>query len=109
MNRSTMFVMTALAATLFCSPGSKALAQQPSSSSVTMLCKTSLGGSGFVFVTLTNLTTATIPRGQALFAMKGSETIKFEAAEAIPENGSVDYRTSAAPFQVEEGCTGWYN
>jgi hypothetical protein len=36
MNRSTMFVMTALAATLFCSPGSKALAQQPSSSSVAL-------------------------------------------------------------------------
>ena len=55
MNRPTMFVVTVLAATFFCSPGSKALAQQPSPSSVTLLCKTSLGGSGFVFVTLSNL------------------------------------------------------
>ena len=36
-----------------------ALAQQPSPSRVTLLCKTSLGGSGFAFVTLSNLTTAT--------------------------------------------------
>jgi hypothetical protein len=106
MNRPTMFVMTVLAATFFCSPGSKALAQQPSSSSVTLLCKTSPGGSGFVFVTLTNLTTTTIPKGQALFATRGNETIKFEAAEAIPENGSVAYRTSVAAFQVDGDCTG---
>ena len=108
MNRPTMFVMTALAATFFCPPESKVLAQQPSPSSVTLLCKTSLGGSGFVFVTLSNLTTATIPKGQTLFAMKGNETIKFEAAEAIPENGSVTYRTSAAVFQEAGDCTGWY-
>jgi len=104
MNRPTMFVVTALVTTFFCSPGSKALAQQPSPSSVTMLCKTSLGGSGFAC----NLTTATIPKGQTLFAMKGNETIKFEAAEAIPENGSVTYRTSASAFQEAGDCTGWY-
>jgi len=109
MNRPTMFVMAALAATFFCSPGSKALAQQPSSSGVTLLCKTSLGGSGFVFVTLTNLTTATIPKGQTLFATRGNKTIKFEAAEAIAENGSAAYRTSAKAFQDEGDCTGWYN
>ena len=108
MNRPTMFVVTALAATFFCSPGSKALAQQPSPSSVTLLCKTSLGGSGFVFVTLSNLTTATIPKGKALFAMKGNDRIKFEAAEAIPENGSVTYRASAPAFLEGGDCTGWY-
>ena len=105
MNRPTMFVVTALVTTFFCSPG---LAQQPSPSSVALLCKTSLGGSGFAFVTLSNLTTATIPKGQTLFAMKGNETIKFEAVEAIPENGSVTYRTSASAFQEAGDCTGWY-
>jgi hypothetical protein len=109
MNRPTIFVMAAaLAATFFCSPGSKALAQQPSPSGVTLLCKTTLGGSGFVIVTLSNLTTATIPKGQTLFAKRGNETIKFEAAEAIPENGSVSYRTSATAFQEAGDCTGWY-
>ena len=108
MNRRTMFVVTALAATFFCSPGSKALAQQASPSRVALLCKTSLGGSGFTFVTLSNLTTATIPKGQTLFAMKGNETIKFETAEAIPENGSVTYHASAAAFQEAGDCTGWY-
>ena len=108
MNRPTMFVMTALAATFFCSPESKAQAQQPSPSSVTLLCKTSLGGSGFAFVTLSNLTTATIPKGQTLFAMKGNEAIKFEVAEAIPDNGSATYRTSATAFQEAGDCTGWY-
>ena len=98
----------ALAAILFCSPGSEAVAQQPNPGGVTMLCKTTLGGSGFVIVTLSNLTTATIPKGQTLFAMKGNETIKFEAAEAIPENGSVTYRTSASAFQEAGDCTGWY-
>ena len=58
MNRPTMFVVTALAATFFCPPGSKALAQQASPSRVALLCKTSLGGSGFAIVTLSNLTTA---------------------------------------------------
>jgi hypothetical protein len=108
MNRPTIFVMTALAATFFCSPGPKALAQQPSSSSVTLLCKTSLGR-GFATVTLSNLTTKTIPKGQTLFDMRGNETIKFDVAEAIPENGSVTYRTNAAAFQEEGDCTGWYN
>ena len=106
MNRPTMFVVTALAATFFCSLGSKA--QQPSTSSVTLLCKTSLGGSGFAFVTLSNLTTATIPKGQTLFAMKGNDRIKFETAEAIPENGSVTYRASAPAFLEGGDCTGWY-
>jgi hypothetical protein len=109
MNRPTIFVMAAaLAATFFCSPGSNALAQQPSPSSVTLLCKTSLGGSGFAFVTLSNLTTTTIPKGQTLFAMKGNDTVNFDAAEAIPDNGSVTYRTSAAAFQEGGDCTGWY-
>jgi hypothetical protein len=101
-----MLVVTALAATFFCSPGS--LAQQPGPSSVSLLCKTSLGGSGFAFITLSNLTTAIIPKGQTLFALKGNDNIKFEAAEAIPENGSVTYRTSATAFQEAGDCTGWY-
>jgi hypothetical protein len=41
--------------------------------------------------------------------MIGNETIKFETAEAIPEDGSAAYRTSAAAFQEEGDCTGWYN
>ena len=109
MNRPTMCAMTAFAATFFCSPGFMALAQQPGSSSVSVLCKTSLGGSGFVMVTLSNLTTKTIPKGQTLFATSGNETIKFEVAEAMSENGSVTYRTSAAAFQEEGDCAGWYN
>jgi hypothetical protein len=103
-----MFILTALAATFFCSHGSKVLAQQPSPSSVTLLCKTSQGGSGFVFVTFSNLTTATIPKGQTLFAKRGNETIKFETAEAIPENGSATYRTGVTAFQEAGDCTGWY-
>jgi hypothetical protein len=41
--------------------------------------------------------------------MRGNETIKFDVAEAIPENGSVTYRTNAEAFQEEGDCTGWYN
>ena len=40
--------------------------------------------------------------------MKGNDTIKFESAEAIPENGNVTYRTSATAFQEAGDCTGWY-
>jgi hypothetical protein len=40
--------------------------------------------------------------------MKGNEAIKFEVAEAIPDNGSVTYRTSAIAFQEAGDCTGWY-
>lgn len=109
MNRFTMLVVTVLAAAFFFSPGSKALAQpKPGSDSVPLLCKTTLGGSGFVIVTLSNLTTKTIPKGQTLFAMKDNETIKFQAVEAIPENGNATYRTSAKAFQVQGDCTGWY-
>jgi hypothetical protein len=75
---------------------------------VPLLCKTSLGGSGFALLTLSNLTTKTIPKGQTLFAKKGNETIKFEAAEDIRENGSSTYRTSAAAFQDGGDCLGWY-
>jgi hypothetical protein len=39
---------------------------------------------------------------------KGDETIKFEAAEDIRENGSVTYRTTAAAFQADGICSGWY-
>jgi hypothetical protein len=59
-------------------------------------------------ITLSNLTTKTIPQGQPLFAKKGNETIKFEAADDIRENGSVTYRTGAAAFQEEGDCSGWY-
>ena len=109
MNRITMCGVTVLAASFFFSSGSEALAQQPSSGNrVSMLCKTSAGGPGFVLVTLSNLTNSTIPKGKTLFAEKGGETIKFQTAEAIPNNGSVTYRTSVAAFEVEGPCEGWY-
>jgi hypothetical protein len=73
---------------------------------VPLLCKTSLGGSGSALVTLSNLTTKTIPKGQTLFAKKDNETI--EAAEDIHENGSVTYRTSTVAFQDEGDCLSWY-
>jgi hypothetical protein len=100
MKRFTILA-TVLVAAFLLSPEAKA-------QSASLLCKTSLGGSGFVLVTLSNLTTKTIPKGQTLFAMKGNETIKFEAAEEILENGSVTYRTTAAAFQAEGNCSGWY-
>jgi len=77
-----------------------------------MLCKVSLGGSGiirgFVLVTLTNLTTSTIPKGQTLFAKRNNKTIQFRAAEPIPNGGSVTNRTSNRAFQGEGDCQGWY-
>jgi hypothetical protein len=112
MNRFTMFALTVLAAVLFFSPGTRALAQQPSGKSTSLLCKISLGGPGivrgFVVVTLSNLTTLTIPKGQTLFARKGNETIKFRAAEAIPQNGYATYQTRARAFLSEGDCLGWY-
>lgn len=75
---------------------------------VSMFCRTSAGGPGFVLVTLTNLTNSSIPKGQTIFARKNGETIKFQAAEAIPEGSSVVYRTSAETFQVEGNCDGWF-
>jgi hypothetical protein len=101
MKRFTIVVVTVLAAAFFLSPEAKA-------QGVPLLCKTSQGGSGSALLTLSNLTTKTIPKGQTLFAKKGDETIKFEAAEDIQENGSVTYRTSAAAFQEEGDCSGWY-
>jgi hypothetical protein len=101
MKRFTILVVTVLAAAFFLSPESKA-------QGVPLLCKTSLGGGGSALLTLSNLTTKTIPKGQTLFAKKGNETIKFDAAEDIHENGSVTYRTSAAAFQEEGDCSGWY-
>jgi hypothetical protein len=99
--RFAILVVSVLAAAFFLSPEAKA-------QGVPLLCKTSLGGSGSALLTLSNLTTKTIPKGQALFAKKGNETIKFDAAEDIHENGSVTYRTSAAAFQEEGDCSGWY-
>jgi hypothetical protein len=101
MKRFTILAVTVLAAAFFLSPEAKA-------QGVPLLCKTSQGGSGSALLTLSNLTTKTIPKGQTLFAKKGNETIKFEAAEDIHENGSVTYRTSAAAFQEEGDCSGWY-
>jgi hypothetical protein len=49
--------------------------------------KTSLGGSGSALLTLSNLTAKTIPKGQTLLAKIGIETIKFDAAKDIHENG----------------------
>jgi hypothetical protein len=101
MKRFTTLAVTVLAAAFLLSPEAKA-------QGVPLLCKTSLGGSGFALVTLSNLSTKTIPKGQTLFAKKGNETIKFEAAEDIHENGSVTYRTSVAAFHDEGDCSGWY-
>jgi mitochondrial fission protein ELM1 len=101
MKRFTILVVTALAAAFFLSPEAKA-------QGVPLLCKTSLGGAGSALITLSNLTRKTIPKGQTLFAKKGDETIKFEAAEDIRENGSVTYRTNAAAFHEEGDCLGWY-
>jgi hypothetical protein len=103
-----MSVMTVLAAAYICVPGPEAVAQTPGSGSVTLLCKTTLGGQGFVTVTFSNLTTQTIPKGQTLFAMKGDETIKFTAPEAILNNGSASFPTTAKTFQIEGDCQGWY-
>jgi hypothetical protein len=101
MKRFAILVVTVLAAASLLSPEVKA-------QGVPLLCKTSLGGRGSALVTLSNLTTKTIPKGQTLFAKKGNETIKFEAAEDIHENGSVTYNTSGAAFQDEGDCLGWY-
>jgi hypothetical protein len=100
MKRFIIFVVTVLAAAFLLSPEAKA-------QGTPLLCKVSLGGSGFASVTLSNLTTKTIPKGQTLFAKKGM-TIKFEAAEDIRENGSVSYRTNDAAFQDDGDCSGWY-
>jgi hypothetical protein len=113
MKRFTMIAVTVLAAAFFFSPGSKAQAQKPIvGKSTSLLCKISLGGPGivrgFVLVTLSNLTTSTIPKGQTLFALKENKTIKFRAAEAIPLNGNATFRTSDRAFMTEGDCTGWY-
>ena len=101
MKRFIMLGVTVLAAAFLLSSEAKA-------QGTPLLCKVSLGGSGFASVTLSNLTTKTIPKGQTLFAKKGNETIKFEAAEDIRENGSVSYHTNDAGFQDEGDCSGWY-
>ena len=97
----TIFVVTVLVAAFLLSPEAKA-------QGVPLLCKTSQGGSGSALLTLSNLTAKTIPKGQTLFAKKGNETIKFEAAEDSHENGSTTYRTSVSAFQEEGDCSGWY-
>jgi hypothetical protein len=108
MNRITIFEATVLAAAILFSHGSEASAQQPNSGDrMSMFCRTSAGGPGFVLVTLSNLTTQTIPKGEALFAKKGDKILKFRAAEAIPAGGTASYRTNAGAFQVEGACDGW--
>jgi hypothetical protein len=76
-----------------------------------LLCKVSLGGSGvirgFVLVTLSNLTTSTIPKGQTLFAKKGDKTLQFRTEALIAENGSVTFETSDKAFMVPGDCEGW--
>lgn len=108
MKRITMFGVAVLASAILFSHGSEALAQQPSGDRISMLCRTSAGGKGFVLVTLSNLTTSAIPKGKTLFAKKGNKTIKFRAAETIPPNGTASYRTDAGAFQVEGACDGWH-
>jgi hypothetical protein len=107
MTRISIFGATLLAAAFLFS--GEALAQQPTSSDrVSLFCATSAGGPGFVLVTLSNLTTSTIPKGKTLFAMKGGKTIEFQTAEAIPASGTATYRTSEDVFQVEGPCDGWH-
>jgi len=113
MSRITMFTTTVLSAAVLFSNGSAALAQQPNlKTRVPMLCKISLGGPGFirgsVLVTLSNLTTSTIPKGQTLYAKKDNKTIQFRASQSIPNGGSVSDHTSARAFQSEGDCEGWY-
>ncbi len=69
MDRLTTFGFAVLAATVLLSHSSEVLAEQPASNGrISMFCKTSAGGKGFVMVTLSNLTTLTIPKGKTLFA-----------------------------------------
>ncbi len=90
-------------------PGSHAVAQQPSpKTSTIMLCKISPSSKGTVLVTLSNLTTTTIPKGQMLFAKKGNKTIKFRTEKSIPNDGFMTSLTSAKEFEVEGDCEGWY-
>ncbi len=108
MDRLTTFGVAVLAATVLLSHSSEGLAQQPASAaSISMFCKTSAGGKGFVLVTLSNLTTLTIPKGKILFAKKGDKIIKFTAADAIPNGGVATFRTYESAFQVEGPCDGW--
>ncbi len=76
-----------------------------------MLCKVSLGGSGvlrgFVLVTLSNLTTSNIPKGQTLFAKKGDKTLQFRTETPLGENGSVTFETRDKAFMVAGDCEGW--
>jgi hypothetical protein len=109
MNLILMFGVTVFAAAILFSPGSEALAQQPNSGDhISMFCRTSAGGKGFVLVTLSNLSTSAIPKGKTLFAKKSDKIIKFPAAETIPPNGTATYRTDASAFQVEGPCEGWH-
>ena len=81
------------AAFLF-APASEALAQQPAPKArVSMLCKTSAGGPGFVLVTLSNLTTSTIPKGQTLFAKKlgNYPLLGRAAAKRIPHAKLIEF------------------
>ncbi len=110
MRRFATCAVAILTAGLFFSPGSEALAQQPTlGKSTSLICKVSLGGPDMVLVTFTNITTATIPKGQTLFASKGDTTIKFQAADAIPQNGNATFQTKSGAFMSAGDCLGWYD
>jgi hypothetical protein len=107
-SRNTILAATICAAAAFLvTLGSDVLAQQPSSKT-SMLCKILPSSKGFVLVTLSNLTTSTIPKGQTLSAKKGNKTIQFRAEEPILNGGSVTNRTDDKAFQEAGDCEGWY-
>jgi|GEM_PF-6766802 len=114
MNRFTALALTVLIASLSFLPGSEAFAQKPTvGKSTSLICKISPGGKdlvrGFVLVTFTNVTTSPIPKGKTLFAMMGNDTIKFQAAESIPQNGNATFKTNSGAFMVAGDCLGWYD
>jgi hypothetical protein len=114
MNRFTMCALTGLTVGLFFSAGSDAFAQKPTlGKSTSLICKISPGGQdmvrGFVLVTFTNITTASIPKGKTLFASKGDTTIKFQATDAIPQNGNATFKTKSGAFMTAGDCLGWYD
>ena len=83
MNPITMFGVTVLAAAFLFSPGSEALAQQPSSGDrISMFCSTSAGGPGFVLVTLSNLATSTVDRLAGLTTLQHRK-VAFEQIGSI--------------------------
>lgn len=104
-----------LAAVFLTTSGFQAVAQQPGSAAkvVSMLCKIAPGGRGiirgFVMVTLSNISTSTIPKGQTLFAKKANKTVQFRADKDMPSGVASAFKTSNGAFLSEGECEGWYS